>query len=158
MATMAQRILLLVFLTVGILFCFASLMGEPQVDYSRRDGNWWLQQTVRAQRDYMTGFFDGMSLGHHFSYWAFDGHEGVAVEDRSLTQKTTTSFNQLKKRYLDNVTDIQVADGLTDFYKDYRNRKIEVPDAVWIVLNSISGKSQTEMEKLIENWRKNTRP
>jgi hypothetical protein len=44
-------------------------------------------------------------------------------------------------------------DGLNSFYKDYRNRRIKVPDAVWLVANSIAGKPQNEMDKMIENWR-----
>jgi hypothetical protein len=42
------------------------------------------------------------------------------------------------------------------FYKDYRNRKIRIYDAVWLVLNSIAGKPQDELDKMIESFRKNT--
>jgi hypothetical protein len=46
-------------------------------------------------------------------------------------------------------------DGLDVFYSDYQNRRIKVYGAVWLVLNQISGKPEPEMQKLIENWRKN---
>jgi hypothetical protein len=58
--------------------------------------------------------------------------------------------------YLTNVTSGQLADGLTAFYSDYRNRRILVSNSVWLVLNEIAGTPKDEMDKLIENWRKNS--
>ena len=54
-----------------------------------------------------------------------------------------------------NVANVQLSDGVTKFYEDYRNWKILVANAVWLVLNTISGKSDAEMEKMIEKFRKN---
>jgi len=61
-------------------------------------------------------------------------------------------------KYLKNVTNSQLADGVDKFYSDYRNRRIMVNDAVWLVLNEISGKSDADMKKMIENWRKSPQP
>jgi hypothetical protein len=52
------------------------------------------------------------------------------------------------------ITAGQLADGLDVLYGDYRNRNILLLNAVWLVLNSISGKSDAEMQKMIENFRK----
>jgi regulator of extracellular matrix RemA (YlzA/DUF370 family) len=41
--------------------------------------------------------------------------------------------------YRRNVTVTQVRNGVTDFYKDYRNRSIDIVDAVDVVLHSIKG-------------------
>jgi hypothetical protein len=38
------------------------------------------------------------------------------------------------------------------FYSDYRNRKIAIPSAVWLVLKSIAGTPKEELDKVIENY------
>jgi hypothetical protein len=68
------------------------------------------------------------------------------------------SYDQFANKYLTNVTNGQVVQGLDEFYSDYRNRRIKVASGVWIVLNEISGKSKDEMQKLIETHRKNAIP
>jgi len=45
-----------------------------------------------------------------------------------------------------------VVDGLDNFYGDYRNRKILVQDAVWLVLNNVAG--TPNVEQMIQNWRR----
>jgi hypothetical protein len=44
------------------------------------------------------------------------------------------------------------------FYEDYRNRRIRIHSAVWLVLNETSGKPKVEMEKMVESFRKNAVP
>jgi len=55
---------------------------------------------------------------------------------------------------LNSVTNGQLAAGLDKFYADYRQSKHQAQNGVWLVLNSIAGKSDTEMEKMAENYRK----
>ena len=57
-------------------------------------------------------------------------------------------------KYIQNVTNVQLSEGLSKFYEDYRNRQIMVINAVWLVLNAIGGKPDNDMESLIENFRK----
>jgi hypothetical protein len=98
----------------------------------------------------MAGFFDGMELGNNFSYW---GILDKSKNDPSIG-KIASSYDQYVDKYLKSVTNSQLADGVDKFYSDYRNRRIQVNDAVWLVLNEISGKSETDMEKMIESWRR----
>ena len=69
-------------------------------------------------------------------------------------EKVLDSFHAINKRFMDQLTNRQVADGLDKLYEDYRNRSILISDGVWLVPNAISGKSDKEMEVLIENFRK----
>jgi hypothetical protein len=96
----------------------------------------------------MIGFFDGMSLGNEFSYWK-------NVNDKVCFPKITESYDFYSEKYLKEVTNDQLADGLDEFYKDYRNRSIRISSATWLVLNSIAGTDKAELEKKIENFRKN---
>ena len=70
--------------------------------------------------------------------------------------KVANSYDSYMRKYLSNVTNGQLVDGLDKFYSDFRNRRIKVNDAVWLVLNQVAGEPEAEMEKMIENWRKNT--
>lgn len=133
------------------LFTLSAHAGDPQRD---RDGNWWRDLTQREKYDYTIGFFDGMQLGHKFSYWAFSHN---AKKYDCLTD-AADSFASYSEKYLGNVTNVQLADGLDSFYSDFRNRSISLDNAVWLVVNSIAGKPQAEMDKMIESFRRNVNP
>jgi hypothetical protein len=99
----------------------------------------------------MVGFFDGMQLGYHFSYWGVPAEK--SKNDTTLGE-IVSSYSDYHQKYFSHVTNLQLADGLDAFYSDYRNREIAVDGAVWLVVNEISGKSDAEMQTMIENWRK----
>ena len=65
----AQSLLLIFFVTILPPLSFA--------DENRRDGNWWQAQGKLTRHAYIVGFFDGMELGHHFSFWSFLKEEGT---------------------------------------------------------------------------------
>jgi hypothetical protein len=117
----------------------------------RRDGNWWNNLDNNSKYDYIVGFFDGMDLGNLFSYW------GISDIDKhdDCVSSIIESYNEYSRIYFKNVSNIQLVDGLNEFYSDYRNRKIKIAGAIWLVVNSISGKPNDEFEKMIESWRKN---
>lgn len=117
-------------------------------DKNRRDGNWWLSLEQVDKTNYMVGFFDGAELGRNFSYCGFSG-----TAKANCLGYTMKSFNDYEEKYFSNVTNGQVADGLDAFYKDYKNRSIKVSNAVWLVLSSIAGTPQKELDKKIENVR-----
>jgi hypothetical protein len=103
-----------------------------------------------SKANYAVGFFDGMDLGSRFSYWSF------VHEDGKCMGKAIDSYNSMSDKFLNNVTAGQLADGLDNFYADYRNRRIRVADAVWLVANGIAGTPQKELDKMIESWRGNS--
>lgn len=131
------------------LVALLSILSFPLLAQStRRDGNWWLEQTQYAKAAYVVGFFDGTHLGAEFSFWKFK-------DDPSAIAKTTESFEFYGDKFLKGVTNEQLADGLDAFYKDYRNRKIRLHNGVWLTLNAIAGTPQADLEKMVENFRKN---
>jgi hypothetical protein len=97
----------------------------------------------------MIGFLDGMDLGNIFSVTKLVGDPCYV--------KANKSYDEYETKYLDNVTTGQLVDGLDEFFKDYRNRKILISNGVWIVLRSISGMPQDELEKMIESYRRNAK-
>jgi len=120
---------------------------------NRRDGNWWLTQEKYVRNIYALGFFDGMDLGNAFSYWKYV--HGTKAQ-QACTAQAVESYQEYSNRYFDNVTAGQLSDGLDSFYKDYKNRRIVVFAAVWLVVNGIVGMPENELNKLIESWRRNS--
>lgn len=116
----------------------------------RRDGNWWRQQTQIVKLVYVVGFFDGMELGNKFSYWKF-------TKDDEFLGKVMASYSEYNQKYFSNVTSGQIVDGLNELYNDFKNRRILVHDAVWLVANGIAGTPEGKLKEMIENWRKNVR-
>ncbi len=140
-----RKIIILVLLALGSATAFSQ-------DSDRRDGNWWRSQSRPAQVNYMVGFFDGMELGHRFSYWSFanDRKAGESMK------RVSASYVEYIDKYFNNPTSGQLVDGLDVFYADFRNRSILVHNAVWIVVNQVAGETQGRVDALIENWRRNS--
>lgn len=132
---------------VSVLPTYLCAQGE------RRDGNWWVGQTSDAKLNYAVGFFDGMDLGYRFSFWGIDNFQTKKTVTTCISD-VNKSYNAYTAKYFSNVTNEQLVDGLDNFYKDYRNRRIKASGAAWIVVKGIAGTPQSEMDKLIESWRK----
>ena len=120
-----------------VVLLILSPTAHNQTD-NNRNGNWWISQAKEFKVAYVVGFFDGLQLGRKFSYWSTLSQDKKDV----CVAKAIKSFDSYNSKYLEGVTSGQLADGLDQFYSDYgyRNRRIEVNDGVWLVLNSIAGK------------------
>ena len=138
------KLLLLIFLLTSLLNIFSQ--------DERRDGNYWNELNINSKLDYVIGFFDGKHLGHSFSYWGLMDEN----KDDKCLPKIYESFDDYNIKYFSNVTNSQIVDGLNELYSDYRNRRIIIYGAIWIVVNSIAGTSNEEMELLIKSWRENS--
>jgi hypothetical protein len=126
-----------------------TLSGIGFAEGARRDGNWWTVSPRPEPLAYVTGFGDGMEIGNRFSYWGLEKADMRVCEER-----VAAAFHSNVKKYLGEVTNVQLADGLDDFYKDPKNRRIRVYDAVWLVVNGIAGTPHDELDKMIESYRK----
>jgi hypothetical protein len=144
---MTTRILLVAALS-ALMFLPASA-----ADDSPRNGNWWRTHEKNEQVMYVIGILDGMVIGKDFSYWGLPDVKNNPAAAASAVDGLG-SFRKMYSTYVKDITAGQLADGLSVFYEDYRNRSIQLSDSVWLVLNSISGKSDAEMQKMIENYRK----
>ena len=116
-----------------------------------RDGNWWRTITTTSKDAYLVGFFDGLVLGGQFSWWHIVSKDGKV--NNSEAEKARDSFDTYYGS-LKGTTNGQFRDGLDEFYGDYRNRRIPIHHGFWIVLNTIAGKPEKEINVMIENFRK----
>lgn len=136
-----------------VLVLFAVIPVWVNAQAGRRDGNWWLNETPANKLNYIVGFFDGMELGHNFSYWGILKDSGN--KETACISDSHKSFDSLSAKFFSNVTNGQLVDGIDSFYKDFRNRGIRVPDAVWVVVNEIAGTPKQDIDGMIEGWRQN---
>jgi hypothetical protein len=139
----------LVFVLLFVALPFSCVLAQTS---TQRDGNWWRDKDDIAKLDYVIGIFDGMELGHDFTFWDI---EGAKEKGSSCLDQALSSYSKFSGKFFANVTSSQIADGLDVFYKDYRNRSIRVYDAIWVVANNIAGTPQEKIDKLTENLRKN---
>src|ERR1051325_2299741 len=118
----------------AILLVFIVLSVRPaRSQDTRRDGNWWRTVRLEGKTSYMLGFFDGLILGRNFSTWNLKGKDGkLGIAEGSRVISSFQEYYGLMKDASNN----QFVDGLDKFYGDYRNRRIMVSDAVWIVVRS----------------------
>jgi len=116
-----------------------------QAEVTRHDGNWWTQQSAGFRLLYILGFMDGMDLGSRFS--APDTVDETRPEPEDDSRKM---YEKRTRLYFTNVTVGQISDGLDAFYRDYRNRSINLVDGFEIVLRSLKGE---DVENLIQNRR-----
>ena len=138
----------IVFILIGvssIIFCQKSF-----AENKKHDGNWWQIVPDMEKAVYITGYLEGTSLGRDFSC------RGINKGDKKhdMCEKIEKSYEGQHSKYLKNVTNSQIVDGLNVFYEDVKNRKIDIRGAVWLVLLQISGESPEKMEDIILNWRK----
>ncbi len=134
-----------------LVVCCSVSFSQPES--GRRDGNWWIHVSPHEKLTYVVGFFDGMELGNRFSYWKMiDANKSDPCAARAVE-----AYGENKAKFFSNVTNDQLADGLDSFYSDYKNRRISVDSAVWLVVNGIAGTPRDKLEKMIESWRKNSK-
>lgn len=128
----ATAVIRLQLLVVASLFIFS--VGSF-AEESRRDGNWWNRQSAGFRVLYILGFMDGMDLGSRFSTPA----ERPGHDEADPAAGTRRTYRERTERYLAGVTVGQISDGLDTFYRDYRNRSINLSDGFEIVLRLARG-------------------
>jgi hypothetical protein len=114
------------------------------------NGNRWLMLKENSKYAYIVGFLQGMFQGHCFTTWGLPHSQ----ENDPAYLNATKSYNDHWNRFVAKVAYRQFFDGLDKLYADHRNRKIEIQNGMWIVMNEISGQPSGTMESMIEAWRR----
>ena len=138
--------LILQMLVILLFSCGAVSPGE----HTRRDGNWWVAQSDVYKLTYVLGMFDGTTVGRDFAVRKFEDKQNLNV---TTTTMILNAFTETEQRLMSNVTVGQVVAGLDDFYKDYKNRKIESVYAVEVVLEGAAGTPKNDLETWVEGMR-----
>ncbi len=146
-------------LAVLLLAVLLALGNAGRADEVRIDGNWWNTQTRGSKLLYILGFFDGQVAAQNI----FDGALLIAQADpktgkwdreraRVLVQAGNLAFSSIRHDY-GSVTAGQLTDGLDKIYSDYRNVRIRVQQAIIVVVRSIDGTPDEDVQKVLERKR-----
>jgi hypothetical protein len=111
-------------------------------EHETRDGNWWRTLTETERAFCCTGMFEGVRTARTI----------LAQENQdAVDQKYTASAQSLFAW----ITIRQCVDGMNQFYKDFRNRTIEIPVAFWIVAWQTKGATDEQVKAVIGAARAN---
>lgn len=132
------------------------LVNLTMADELRQDGNWWSNQEAGEKAVYVIGFLDGMA--YESKIWDMglmvaEGKDFDPVLNRYAAKAETFANNNFKREFA-HLTVGNIVDGLDKFYADYRNHRIEVSEAMVVVVRSMDGTPEDEISKLIEYKRK----
>jgi hypothetical protein len=123
---------------------------------NRFDGNWWNDTDDVSRGYYLIGYMQGTSST------AMVAPVMVCLA-QELTGETLTQCLSKGQKVMDEkfVTPAagrpygQFADGVTAFYKDYKNRGICFSAALRFVSSEINGMNRNELDTFLERLRKN---
>ena len=135
--------------TALLAITLALVVGQAGAQSNRRDGTWWRGLSHDHKSAYVLGLLDGQHLGLNLAV------EGLETQDRVRGIATLeAAYDSSFDRYLKDVTNGQLVDGLDAFYGDARNRTIPVINSIWVVLNRIDGTPEAEIEALVDGLRR----
>lgn len=131
------------------LFSYVILLGVFSLllsQASATNGEKWTKLDKTAKFWLLEGFLDGQQFGVKFCQG-----EG----DKEYQERVAKTFNAMKDRYWAKIISHDtIIVGLDEFYKDYRNRHLDLHWGVFVVLAGRSGWSEEALEKLILSIRK----
>src|ERR1700722_4184936 len=99
---------------------------QAQSDF---DGDFWLPRTKDAKIMYVVGFIDGRNDGINDAAEAL----GTKVDDPRVAKLASE------------ITVGQIVDGVDEFYKDWRNRKVLLRHAMEYVEDEAKGKDDSKL-------------
>lgn len=121
---------------------FSARASEPD----SRDGFMWLDMNSSTKIGYVMGFCAGANVAS--GLWDSVNDEGpvkLSAKQKRLASRAS-DYTGLKFG--------QLVDGLDEFYRDFRNKQIQVEDAMAYVRNEIQGDTQDLLEKELTVLRK----
>lgn len=110
----------------------------------RLDGNWWEDQDPLTKVAFSAGMLVGVN---DVSWLVYTTTEDFQAEDLA-------KFMRPMSAKMKGITPGQLNDGLEEFYKDFRNRRIHVGAGAHFVIAQITGMPEAELNTLIEWLRK----
>jgi hypothetical protein len=128
------------------LLLFLVLMGTGQGQEQPHNGYWWMDSPDNYKLGFASGYAMAMTSVYDrgsFTYLIEKGDE--AIKACMQTQMIPFDFTHIRLG--------QLAEGVDDFYKDFRNKGIDINLAMRYVRDELKGKSAKELEDELAKWR-----
>lgn len=111
------------------LLVLCPLLCGVSLAQSQFDGDFWIPKTKDAKILYVVGFVDGRNHGINEAADAFN----TKVDDPRLSKLASE------------LTVGQIVDGVDEFYKDWRNRRVVLRHAMEYVMDEAQGKDDSKL-------------
>lgn len=108
------------------LLVFLCLPLHAQSDF---DGDFWIPKNQAVKLSYVSGFVDGRNDGINDLAEVL----GIKIDDPRVSKLGSS------------ITVGQIVDGVDEFYKDWRNRKVLLRDAMQYVGDEANGKDDSKL-------------
>jgi hypothetical protein len=108
------------------------------------DGDWWRGLSAGTKECVITGFLDGMALGHNISLMG-----AGASQDAGCRPTIEQSYTYVRNKFFRNAGTPEIVSALDELFAESDNRSIIIGRAVWIAVNTLGGTGRDEVQKLI---------
>lgn len=128
-------------------------------DKTEMNGYWWEKLDANFKLGWVSGYAKAMDLAGSIQMSTCAANMPLYVKQfpntdpKVLLQKMCLSNTQFD---YDGIKMGQFVDGMDAFYKDYRNKQLEVSWAIQYARDSIKGKAAQELEAEVTLWRRCT--
>jgi hypothetical protein len=143
-----------IFLVVAALALSACSLSQTRPKW---DGYWWASMTPSFKLGWVTGYAKAMDLAGSLqmatcaSNLPLYSQKFPNLDPKDILQKMCLSSTEFD---YDSISMGQFVDGMDSFYRDYRNKQLEVGWAIQYVRDAIKGKSAQELEAEVVTWRR----
>ncbi len=143
----------LVFVALFVL-CPSALLAADKSDWN---GYWWASMTPTFKLGWVTGYAKAMDLAGtiQMSTCAYNiplyKEKFPNTDPKEIFQKMCASNTEFD---YDGISMGQFVDGMDAFFKDYRNKQLEVGWAIQYVRDEIKGKPVQELDAEVAMWRR----
>jgi hypothetical protein len=132
--------------------CFLSAADKPSLD-----GFWWAQMSPDYKLGWVSGYAQAMDLAGMLQTATCAAElpmykkEFPNLDTKDILQKMCLSNTEFD---YDGITMGQFVEGMDTFFKDYRNKQLEVGSAIQYVRDEIKGKPAQELDAEVTAWRR----
>lgn len=123
------------------------------------NGFWWVGSSDNFRLGFATGYAMAMvRVSDTEGFQCIANNNGGTIpqkytDDLAKIIKQCTEDPKIARYDFGKITIGQLSDGVDEFYKDFRNKNIDINQAMFYVRDQLKGKSSKELEDELELWR-----
>ena len=144
-------------LAIILVVAFAITPSAAKADITDIDGHQWKEMSGLSKNSFLIGFISGSDFVAYdnIDQMSEDMPSEVADVIMEAGQRKAIKFrnDRLRKYRILNIKVGQLSEGLDKFYSDYRNYRIKIQQAIYIVVREIRGASPEEISAITEKLR-----
>ena len=127
--------------------------------HTKHDGNWWNDSSEGFRLGFVTGYLVSMNTVGDAAIFRCMSAKGITSQTppKVLTDALDACAQSPEAKPYQAYTGFTVGqwkDGIDEFYKDFRNRSLDVQLAIRWVNEQLHGTPAKELEDMVTEWRR----